>query len=69
LLFSREQYLAVADAYLRGVEWRIAAGLNRRLAIVIDGGKLVDPLGHAGACSRRGRAVRTGGDQIGRAHV
>jgi transaldolase len=28
LLFSREQYLAVADAYLRGVERRIEAGLN-----------------------------------------
>lgn len=28
LLFSREQYLAAADAYLRGVERRIAAGLD-----------------------------------------
>lgn len=28
LLFSREQYLAAADAYLRGVERRIAAGLT-----------------------------------------
>lgn len=28
LLFSREQYLAAAAAYLRGVERRIAAGLN-----------------------------------------
>src|SRR6266699_3260956 len=28
LLFSREQYLAAADAYLRGVERRIDAGLN-----------------------------------------
>ena len=28
LLFSREQYLAAADAYLRGVEWRIQAGLR-----------------------------------------
>jgi transaldolase len=28
LLFSREQYLAAADAYLRGVERRIVAGLN-----------------------------------------
>jgi transaldolase len=28
LLFSREQYLAAADAYLRGVERRLAAGLN-----------------------------------------
>jgi len=28
LLFSREQYLAAADAYLRGLERRIAAGLS-----------------------------------------
>src|SRR5262249_41659275 len=28
LLFSREQYEAAADAYLRGIERRIAAGLN-----------------------------------------
>ena len=28
LLFSREQYLAAAEAYLRGVERRIEAGLN-----------------------------------------
>jgi transaldolase len=28
LLFSREQYAAAADAYLRGVERRIEAGLN-----------------------------------------
>ena len=34
LLFSREQYLAAADAYLRGVERRIAAGLNPAVASV-----------------------------------
>src|ERR1039458_2926298 len=28
LLFSREQYLAAADAYMRGIERRIAAGLK-----------------------------------------
>ena len=28
LLFSREQYLAAAEAYLRGIERRIAAGMN-----------------------------------------
>ncbi len=28
LLFSREQYLAAADAYMRGIERRIEAGLN-----------------------------------------
>jgi transaldolase len=34
LLFSREQYLAVADAYMRGLERRIAAGLNPRISSV-----------------------------------
>lgn len=31
LLFSREQYLAAADAFLRGIERRIDAGLNPRV--------------------------------------
>ncbi len=31
LLFSREHYLAVADAYLRGIERRLAAGLDPRI--------------------------------------
>jgi transaldolase len=31
LLFSREQYLAVADAYMRAIERRIAAGLDPRV--------------------------------------
>src|SRR2546425_3093177 len=34
LLFSREQYLASADAYLRGIERRVAAGLNPNVASV-----------------------------------
>jgi transaldolase len=34
LLFSREHYLAAADAYLRGVERRIAAGLNPNVGSV-----------------------------------
>src|SRR6202007_1104632 len=34
LLFSREQYLAAADAYLRGIERRIAAGLNPNVGSV-----------------------------------
>jgi transaldolase len=34
LLFSREQYLAAADAYLRGVERRIEAGLRPGVASV-----------------------------------
>jgi transaldolase len=34
LLFSREQYLAVADAYMHGLERRIAAGLDPRISSV-----------------------------------
>jgi transaldolase len=34
LLFSREHYLAAAEAYLRGIERRIAAGLDPRIASV-----------------------------------
>jgi transaldolase len=34
LLFSREQYLAAAEAHLRGIERRIAAGLNPRVGSV-----------------------------------
>ena len=31
LLFSREQYLSAAEAYMRGIERRIAAGLDPRI--------------------------------------
>jgi transaldolase len=34
LLFSREQYVAAADAYLRGIERRIDAGLNPQVGSV-----------------------------------
>tara|TARA_R110001592_G_scaffold148073_1_gene372686 strand:- start:24465 stop:25556 length:1092 start_codon:yes stop_codon:yes gene_type:complete len=34
LLFSREHYLASAEAYMRGIERRIAAGLDPRVACV-----------------------------------
>src|ERR1039457_4784699 len=34
LLFSREQYLAAADAYMRGLERRVAAGLDLRIGSV-----------------------------------
>ena len=34
LLFSREQYVAAAGAYLRGIERRIAAGLNPQVGSV-----------------------------------
>ena len=34
LLFSREHYIAAADAYMRGIERRIAAGLDPNVACV-----------------------------------
>ena len=34
LLFSREHYLAIAEAYVRGIERRIAAGLDPRVSSV-----------------------------------
>ena len=34
LLFSRRQYVAAAEAYLRGIERRVAAGLNPQVASV-----------------------------------
>ena len=34
LLFSRQQYVAAAEAYLRGIERRIAAGLNPEVGSV-----------------------------------
>jgi transaldolase len=34
LLFSREHYMAAAEAYLRGIERRIAAGLNPQVGSV-----------------------------------
>jgi len=34
LLFSREQYVAAAEAYLRGIERRIAAGLDNKVGSV-----------------------------------
>src|SRR6185295_663958 len=34
LLFSREQYVAAAEAFMRGIERRIAAGLNPNVGSV-----------------------------------
>ena len=45
LLFSREQYLAAAEAYLRGIERRIAAGA--RPARRVGGLAVRQPLGQA----------------------
>ena len=45
LLFSREQYVAAAEAFLRGIERRIAAGLkSRRKRVVIEGVKEWKPM-------------------------
>jgi transaldolase len=34
LLFSREHYMAAAQAYIRGIEWRVEAGLNPHVGSV-----------------------------------
>ena len=46
LLFSREQYVAAAEAYLRGIERRIAAGLNPDVGSVAS--LVHQPLGRRG---------------------
>jgi plastocyanin len=50
LLFSAEQYVAAAEAYLRGVERRIAAGLNPQVLTVKAGDTIMwvnrDPFPH-----------------------
>ena len=58
LLFSREHYLAAAEAYLRGIERRIAAGLDagRRLGRLA----LRQPLGRRGGGQGAGGARATG---------
>ena len=58
LLFSREHYLAAAEAYLRGIERRIAAGLDRRRRL----GRVAlhQPLGRRGRRQGAGGARPTG---------
>ena len=46
LLFSREHYVAAADAYMRGIERRIAAGLNPNVRSVAS--VFISPLGQGG---------------------
>ena len=53
LLFSREQYVAAAEAYLRGIERRIAAGL--RYECRLGGVGVHQPLGR---CGQRARCPR-----------
>ncbi len=62
LLFSREQYLASAEAYLRGIERRIARGLDPRVASVASlfvsrWDKAVGAKAPAGLRNRLGLAV------------
>ena len=54
LLFSREQYLAAADAYLRGIERRIDAGLNPNVGL--GRLRLRQPLGRRG-CEQSARSA------------
>ena len=62
LLFSREQYLAAAEAYLRGVERRIAAGLNPAVASVAS--RVRQPVGCRGRRARcRAALVNRLGDR------
>ena len=77
LLFSREQYLAVAEAYMRGLERRIAAGRDPRVSSVASlfvsrWDKAVSAQGAAGIAQSAGnrhrdanlsRALRIGGGQ------
>jgi transaldolase len=68
LLFSSEQYVAAAEAYLRGVERRIAAGLNPAVASVASlfvsrwdvavGGKVPAELTNRLGIAVAGRAYR-----------
>ena len=62
LLFSREQYFAAANAYLRGIERRLAAGLDPKVASVASlfvsrWDKAIEPRVPAGLRNRLGIAI------------
>jgi transaldolase len=75
LLFSREQYVAAAEAYLRGIERRIAAGLNPQVGSVAsifisrwDGavaGKVPEALNNRLGIAIAGRAYKAYLDLLG----
>ena len=67
LLFSREQYVAAAQAYLRGIERRIAAGLDyeRRLG----GVGVHQPLGRCGCEQGAREPERQAGHRHRQAHL
>jgi len=74
LLFSREQYLAAAEAYLRGIERRIAAGLNPQVGSVASmfisrwdaaaAGKVSETLSNRLGIAVAGRIYRAYLDQL-----
>ena len=75
LLFSREQYLAAADAYLRGIERRIDAGLNPNVHSVASifvsrwdpavAGKVPDQLKNQLGIAIAKRAYKSYGELLG----
>ena len=67
LLFSREQYLAAADAYLRGIERRIAAGLSTNVGLRCLG--VHQPLGRCGSQQGARRAARPAGNRHRQAYL
>jgi transaldolase len=74
LLFSREQYLAAAEAYLRGIERRIASGLNPQVGSVASvfisrwdaavAGKVPEALGNRLGIAVAGRIYKAYLDQL-----
>ena len=58
LLFSREHYLAAAEAFLRGIERRIEAGLKPDVGSVAS--RVRQPLGRRGRGQGAGRRCATG---------
>jgi len=75
LLFSREQYVAAAEAYLRGIERRIAAGLNPQVGSVASlfvsrwdaavAGKVPDALNNRLGIAIAGRVYKAYLDLLG----
>jgi len=75
LLFSREQYLAAADAYIRGIERRIDAGLNPNVHSVASifvsrwdpavAGKVPEPLNNQLGIAIAKRAYKSYCDLLG----
>lgn len=77
LLFSREHYLAAAEAFLRGIERRIAAGLNPQVGSVASifisrwdaavANKVPEALRNRLGIAIAGRAYQAYCDQLGSA--